>query len=225
MTKHSRLRQWNPIGRSELLRFLAVVINIGMDDKPKIEDYWSTKAEKSSPWFGTVFSRNTFQLIFHTMLHAAAPDAEGKAKIEPFVVDLLTQYQNSFYPYEHVSIDEMVIGWKGRFAHKQYNATKPDKYHIKSFGLCDSITGYVINLLIYFGANTSYNPETDTDSSQAVRVFSKLLEPLNAKHHIYADRYYTSTPLLEYLQSKNFNYTGTININRKGFPVDIKSNK
>ena len=69
---------------------------------------------------------------------------------------VITKFQKAFYAYKNLSIDEMVISWKGRWKYKQYNAAKPKKYHIKTFGLCDSATGYVYNILTYFGKNTSY---------------------------------------------------------------------
>jgi hypothetical protein len=48
---------------------------------------------------------------------------------------LIEKFQAAFYPYMNVAIDEMVIGWKGRWKYKQYNSSKPNKYHIKTFGL------------------------------------------------------------------------------------------
>ena len=57
------------------------------------------------------------------------------------------------------------------------------------------------------------------------KVFEYLLRPLGADHHIFADRYYTTKILIEYLISNNFYYTGTLQANRKGFPEDIKQSK
>ena len=151
--------------------------------------------------------RNIFQLILHTMLHASEPNTEGKAKIEPFVQKLVAQFQRCFYPYEALSLDEMVIGYKGRFAHKQFNAAKPHKYHIKTFGLCDAMTGYVVNLLIYFGRHTAYIETQDRNSEHAIEVFNTLLEPFHPHHHhIFADRYYTTFALIEFLRKNGYNY-------------------
>ena len=124
------------------------------------------------------------------MLHASDPGAPGKPKIEPFVNTLTTNFQKHFYPYENLSLDEMVIGWTGRFGSKQYNPKRPEKYHIKTFGLCDSITGYCLNLLVYFGQDTSFvvDPETEDYGSQAVKVFDTLLRYLRGgRHHVYAE--------------------------------------
>lgn len=40
---------------------------------------------------------------------------------------------------------------------------------------------------------------------------------------MYADRFYTSIPLLQYLHSKGFYYTGTENVHRKFFPQFLKT--
>lgn len=113
----------------------------------------------------------------------------------------------------------MVVKWKGRSKYKMYNPNKPEKYHLKTFGLCDSVTGYTYNLLIYFGKDTSYN--VDMDTGQSEKVFEYLLRPLGSGHHIYADRYYTTYNLVNYLSARNTYYTGTLMSNRKGFPKEI----
>uniref|UniRef100_A0A0B7BGN1 PiggyBac transposable element-derived protein domain-containing protein n=1 Tax=Arion vulgaris TaxID=1028688 RepID=A0A0B7BGN1_9EUPU len=83
----------------------------------------------------------------------------------------------------------------------------------------------VFNVLIYFGSKTSYSPDLDPASQQAVKVFDTLLKPCGKGHHIYADRYYTSFPLLQYLHERSYYYTGTLNINRRDFPKAIKTTK
>ena len=86
-----------------------------------------------------------------------------------------------------------------------HNPTKPEKYHIKIFGICyyDSLTGYAYNLLIYFCQETSVNKELEWGQSE--KVFEYLL---GSGHHIIADRYYAthSLKLLYrnfYVQQKN----------------------
>uniref|UniRef100_A0A6P7H3Q8 Uncharacterized protein LOC114345743 n=1 Tax=Diabrotica virgifera virgifera TaxID=50390 RepID=A0A6P7H3Q8_DIAVI len=41
ITKHSLMSNWRPIDRKELLRFLALIIWMGLDRKPKLRNYWS----------------------------------------------------------------------------------------------------------------------------------------------------------------------------------------
>lgn len=224
--RRSLFAKWYPVTVMELWKFFAVIIAMGITKKPKVSDYWAVQEpHMSTPWFSQMFRRDRFQAIYHSMFKASAVDAEGKAKVEPFINKVIANFQLAFYPFQNLSLDEMVIGWKGRWAHKMFNASKPKKYHVKTFGLCDSNTGYVIDILIYFGADTSYNPLLDKDSQQAIKVFDKLLQSCFPGHHIFADRYYTSFPLLQYLSEKGFYYTGTVNVNRRNFPPEFKTAK
>lgn len=167
--------------------------------------------------------RVRFEAIFHTFLHASGVDAESKDKIEPFLESMTKSFQQAYYPSKDISIDEMVIGFRGRWKFKQFNSSKPSKYHIKTFGLCESSSGYVYNLFTYYGSETGYHPSLDPSCSQAIKVFEKLLRPLEKGHHIFADRYYTSIPLLEYLCAHGFYYTGTVDVRRKFFPQELKT--
>ncbi|KAK3786613.1 hypothetical protein RRG08_027571 [Elysia crispata] len=138
---------------------------------------------------------------------------------------LLDRFQAAFYPWQNLSLDETVVGWKGRFKYHPFNATKPKKFHIKMFGLCDSTTGYTYNLLRYFGSETAYNPTLDPESESAIKVFQTLLAPLSRGHHVFADRYYKTRNLVDYLLRRHFYYNGTIQSNRRLFPPELNSLK
>lgn len=223
--RRSVYRLWKPIDRHELYKTLAILIAMGLDKRPEIRDYWSQFSPDYTPWYHKMIGRERFEAIYHTMLHASNVDSVSKEKIEPFLNNLLEKFQAAFYPFENMSIDEMVIGWKGRWKYKQYNASKPRKYHIKTFGLCDSTSGYVYNLLVYFGKETSYDPNVDAHTGQAEKVFEYLMRPLGKGHHVFADRYYTTERLVRYMSEMKTYYTGTLNINRKNFPADLKTLK
>ena len=198
---------------------------MGIDKRAAVRDYFSSTPSQFTPWYHQMFDRERFEVIYHTMLHVGEPDATGKTKIEPFVNRLIDSYNNAFTPYQEFSMDEMIIGWKGHWKYKQYNASKPHKYHIKSFGLVDSATGYVLNLLTYYGAETSYDPDLDVDchGSNSVKIMDTLLKPIGSGYHIFADRWYTTMNLLDYLISKKQYFTGTFQANRVGFPDEIHS--
>ena len=221
--KRSMYYRWTPVTISEMYKLMAVLIAMGITKKPSIKHYWSTDAVHETQWYKSMFTRERFEAIYHSMLHASEVGSEEKEKIEPFLNSLVANFQAAFYPYEDVSIDEMVIGYKGTWKSKQYNAAKPKKYHIKTFGLCDSVTGYVYNVLMYFGKDTSYNPDLDPDSGEAVKVFEYLLRNLGPGHHVFADRYYTTKKLVDFLNTKSTHYTGTVQTNRVGFPKVIRN--
>ncbi|KAK3789323.1 hypothetical protein RRG08_001711 [Elysia crispata] len=65
----------------------------------------------------------------------------------------------------------------------------------------------------------------DPNSGQAIRIFSTLLKSLDCGHHIFADRYYTTKPLIDKLTADKYLFTGTLNLNRRGFPPQLKQQR
>ena len=203
----------------------AVIIAMGIDRRPNISDYWSMDTFNYTPWYHELFPRDRFEMLCSTMLHAGSigDEQSKKEKFEPFLNMLISKFQSAFYPEKDLSLDEMVVKWTGRSKYKMYNPDKPEKYHIKTFGLCDSLTDYAYNLLIYFGKDTLY--QEGIQGGQSEKVFEYLLRPIGSGHHVYADRYYTTHSLIEYLTSKRTYYNGTLMANRKYFPEAIKNPK
>ena len=188
-----------------------------------MRDHWSTTALDNNSFYGNIMSRNRFDAIYHTMLHVGKMGAAGKAKIEPFLSKLVTEFQCAFYPFKSLAIDETVVGWKGSCKYKQYNAAK-QKSHIRTFGLCVSVTGYVHNLLTYFDKKTSFLP-LDATAGQAEKVFHTLLNNIDTVHHIFTDRYYTTRKLVDYMLGRNLHFTRTLIVNRKNVVPELKTLK
>ena len=61
-----------------------------------------------------------------------------------------------------------------------------------------------MNLFIYFGAETSYDPDKYPTGESAIKVFDILLKPLSKGHHLFADRYYTTYNLVDHLLKEHF---------------------
>ena len=76
---------------------------------------------------------------------------------------------------------------------------------------------------MYFGTETRYPHSQNLQLSMTEMVVAELAFALREGHHIYTDRYYTSLSLMQFLKTKNHYLTGTININRKGLPQEIKA--
>ena len=156
---------------------------MGLDHRHSVIDYWLALPVYHSTFYKEMFTRPRFELLYHIMLHVLAIDTTSKDKIEPFINHLIEKFQQAFYPDTNVSVDEMVIGVKVRWKYKRYNASKSIKYHINLFGLCDSNTAYMYNVLIYFGKDTSYLAANDFGLVE--KVFDHLMQPLGTGHHIF----------------------------------------
>lgn len=56
-----------------------------------------------------------------------------------------------------MALDESLTLLKGRLVFKQYIKSKRHRFGIKQYVLCDSLTGYVLDIVVYSGTNVDYN--------------------------------------------------------------------
>ena len=79
------------------------------------------------------------------------PDHNPLFKIHPFMDLLIENFQKSYIPSRELSLDESMIGFKGRLGFIQYMPKKPTKWGLKAFILADGVTGYALNWKLYTG--------------------------------------------------------------------------
>ena len=63
----------------------------------------------------------------------------------------LTSCRTTFIPSEFVAIDEQFLTFTARCKFKKYMPSKPAKYGIKIFWLCDSFMPFAIDGIVYLG--------------------------------------------------------------------------
>lgn len=214
----------------EMKSFLGVVLNMGLNPKPSIADYFANDWLYKQPFFSDIFSRDRFHQIFWT-LHVSSKDPNARTrsrrdKISNIVVHLQEKFMEYFVPPYELSLDESTISFKGKIYFKQYNPKKPIKWGLKVFVLSDSRTGYIYTFEPYYGAITNeILPHPDMLFTS--RIVLLLAERLRNKcgdrcgFHIYTDRYYTSLKLAQELRNIRIHLTGTVMSNREGCPSGI----
>lgn len=118
-----------------------------------------------------------------------------------------------YYPCENVTVNEQLVAFRGRCPFKQYMPSKPSKYGIKIWTLCDSKTSYVIKAQIYTGKDPGSKPE----KNQGMRVVSDLTYELRG-HNITCDNFFTSYNLRQLLLNRNSTMLGTMRKNKPELP-------
>ena len=101
-------------------------------------------------------ARDRFSLILKflhladnkTYIPKGQPGYDPLFKIRPFLTPLITNFQQAYIPHCELSLDEAVVGFKGRLSFIQYLPKKPTKW---AYVLADSVTGYVYNWKLYTG--------------------------------------------------------------------------
>lgn len=235
LSKDSIWHTWRDTNKDEFWAFIGVILNMGTVVLPNVQDYWSTSANTKVPFFSHVFTRSRFNQLFW-MLHLKTvnqPQTDIRTRIQRvsnFMEYINSKFAEYFVPGQDICVDESVIKFKGKISFITYNPNKPTKWGIRIYVLADSETGYMYNILPYYGSITSKNlikPQLPVSSRIPLHLYNNLLAnvPDAQGYHMYTDRYYTSIILAEELLQIKCHLTGTIKINRKGIPDPIKKPK
>jgi len=112
-----------------MLAFLGFIINMGVIHLPYVKDYWSQQFVCRVPFFGEVFTRKRFLQIFW-MLHLETVSTSYHSlrtrtqKVSNFLKYIDARFRQHFIPGQNLSVDESVVGFKGKISFITYNPKK-----------------------------------------------------------------------------------------------------
>ena len=227
LKSHSRFQAWRPVTISEMKAFIALLLAMGIVQKHELEAYWETNWLFDTPGFAKVMQRNRFELIL-SFLHfndnnnhvPRGEDGHDRLfKVRPIIDLIIPKFKDLFVAQKELSLDEMTIAFKGRSFLKQYNPKKPDKWGYKAFVLSEAKSGYVLNWSLYAGKDDTRDPE---ESATYAIVKHLCVNHLDKGHIIFMDSYYTSVFLADFFISRDTGICGTVNINRKRMPLELR---
>ncbi len=214
----------------EMKAFISTVIVMGINRQPTIEDYWSTHDKLGNTGLSKLMTINRWRKLCQ-YIHLNDnentpaeddPNRDRLHKVRPLIEMCNTNFKNGTYrPHQHLSIDEAMIGFKGRSYMKQYMPGKPTKWGLKSWMLADSHTGFCIHADVYTGAKQGQG----VTQGLGYQVVMGLAQHVSGKNfQLFFDNYFTSIQLLQDLKTeRQISATGTVRINRKGLPPKFKT--
>uniref|UniRef100_A0A8C4T4J0 PiggyBac transposable element-derived protein domain-containing protein n=1 Tax=Erpetoichthys calabaricus TaxID=27687 RepID=A0A8C4T4J0_ERPCA len=115
-----------------------------------------------------------------------------------------------------------MVKYKGRLIFRQYMPDKPTKYGIKDFVLAEANTGFCLKVITYTGKH-SFQRENCPLTTQVVLELLQGYEHLG--HVVYMDNFYTSPELFMELQSRGIGACGTVRVNRRHMPLQLKPDR
>lgn len=220
--RSSRLALWKDIDTAEMRVFLGLLLHMGPCTFPTIEHYWNTDPFYKMPFWGSVMSRNRFQLILR-FLHFAdnsQPTGDRLCKIRPVLDHFNNIMHEKYVPDRSLCIDESMMLWRGRLFFRQYIKNKKHKYGIKLYELCES-NGMVLRIKVYCGKS-----ETSSEMGHASDVVFELMDGyLDKGYVLYTDNFYNSVALTKQLTARKTYICGTLRNNRKQNPKDLVAKK
>ena len=203
----------------ELYIFFATAVLMGLNQKNRIKYYWSTDKLITTPIFGELFTRNRYLSRLRYLRFADNnTEEEGKLrKIQPVVENLRKKFEKAVIPWENLCIDESLMLWKGRLSFKQYVPSKRHRFGVKLFMLCDCYTKFVLDFIVYTGAETDIDNHPEVGIPGSV-VLTLMKNYLKKNHTLFIENWFSSPTLFERLLEEKIKACGTVRKSRSGMP-------
>ena len=157
--------QWNVIQMEEFLTFVGIWLLAGVEKNRDLDTRQLFLDPKQNPTYKAAFGINRFENIRrHLRFDDNRTRAERLKQDKPaafnyiwglFIQNCKTQFSLGAY----TTVDEQLVPFRGRCPFTQYMPSKPAKYVIKVFWLCDASSPYAFNAKIYVGRQPGSAPE------------------------------------------------------------------
>ena len=222
-------KDWkNDLTLQELKAYIGLLTIFGLNPSKQTRHYWSHDDFLSCQGVKNVFSRARFCKVSQYLhlsdrlneLPRSHPQFDILQKARPILRQLSDTFPRYFNASTYLALDEGMIKGRHRVKYRQYLPSKPARYGIKLFMLCNSLDQsprtYLMKFEVYLGKNQSATP---TKFGPNFDVVARLTKELEGKHHrVFFDNYYSSVRLVKYLLSKGIYSTGTIRFARNFLP-------
>jgi hypothetical protein len=213
----------------EMRAFLGICMIMSCVQSRHIEDHWASGI--GTPLISATMPRHRFLSIFHNLhfndnAHASprsSPHFDELYKVRPILDELETTFRDAFEPGEFITLDEGMIGFKGRTPLKFFVPRKPTPNGLKVNMASDAETGYVLKFMIDTKSSANFVGSDAVERYQDKVALELLSRYLDCGRTVTVDRAFTSVSLADALWMKDTNLIGTLASNRKSFPASLKA--
>ncbi|KAL4125843.1 hypothetical protein QTP88_010083 [Uroleucon formosanum] len=190
--EHSRSKAWNDVNIGKLYVFIATTFLMARNKKLDMKDNWSNDPLLHTPIFGKIMSRDRYLLILkiiHFCNNENQVSGNRLFKLDMVLDEVKANFKAAMVPFQNLVIDGSLVLWKGRLSFKQFIKSKRHRFGIKFFVLCDVETDYILDFIIYTGAETRLIPY-DKNIGGSGGVVKILIAPyLNKGYNLYTDNW------------------------------------
>jgi len=136
---------------SDVLRFFAVWLVMGLVQQPTIEHHWKTDFKAfGNAWIQETMSLKCFLKVSRHLRWPDPPHTGVCDKVLELEEKLNCNFKSYFLPKRICVVDEIMLLFKGRFKYRQHVRGKPKATGLKIYGIADE-NGYLWNFFMYRG--------------------------------------------------------------------------
>ncbi|XP_071056431.1 piggyBac transposable element-derived protein 4-like [Onthophagus taurus] len=139
---------------------------------------------------------------------------DNLAAVREMMIKFNEQCKVHYSVGEYVTLDEMLLAFRGRCRFKMYIPNKPNKYGLKVFSMVDSRTFYTSHLEIYAG--TQLEGPFKIDNSTAAVTERMCMHLSGSGRNVTMDRWFTGYKIASLLlREHRLTVVATIRANRR----------
>ena len=221
-------KKWHAVQEEELLAFIGVLLLAGAEKNWDVDTRQLFLDQKSNPTYKASFGINRFENIRRNLRFD-----DKRTRVERLKVDKLAAFsyiwglfiencKTQFSLGAYTTVDEQLVPFRGRCPFTQYMPSKPAKYGIKIFWLCDASFPYACNARIYVGRQPGSEPERHLGQN----VVTQLTSPLQGSgRNVTMDNYFTGVPLAKSMLQNKLTIVGTMKKCKREVPECMKASK
>lgn len=215
--------------KDELLAFLGILVFSAAKKDNHLNARHMFEGTTSGSFYRACMSRERFTFLVNCLRFDDKTSREERRKTDSFapICDiwnmLIDVCRSSYIPSSYLTIDEQLLGFRGRCPFRMYIPNKPSKYGIKIIMLCDTSSKYMIDASPYLGKST------DTGGLPLANFYVKELTKSvhGSNRNITMDNWFTSVSLADELLELPYKLTiiGTLRKNKKEIPPELLKNR
>ena len=184
--------------------------------------------------FRCTMTKNRMLFLLSALRFDNAEDRDERKKEDPTAAiskifkRFIENSQDCISLGTNVTIDEMLVPFRGRCSFIVYMPKKPAKYGLKVLCMTDARTHYLYNAYIYCGKGSDGFTLANEEKKLKIPSQSvvRLVKPVETSHrNVTADNWFGSIELTQELLKRGLTYVGTLKKNKPQIPNQFLPHK
>lgn len=230
-SRYAHQEDAKPTNTSEIKAFIGLLYLAGVQHggRRNLREFWQNDG-MGSEIFVAAMAQRRFEFLVKclrfddTNTREIRKQQDKLSPVRNMIETFVDNCKSNYSVGELVTLDEMLLGFRGRCSFKIYIPNKPNKYGIKVFSVVDARTFYTHNLEIYVGVQPDGPFKL---SNSTFDVTERMVRHLSGSgRNVTMDRWFTSVQIVNHLlENHRLTVVGTIRANRRELPPQVTNVK